>query len=218
LSIRAHASDRADTVIRAFVHAGRTIAGEDLRALVEMLRYALPSHFAYEERPSGFLDALSDAGAHAAVERLRSDHQEFRATVAQLGEALDRGEPGIPTRLASLARKLREHERIESVYAARLGMPLPIDVDTTRPAGIHDEVATAIARIATEVGERAQREQGSLVTGLRFSLPSDAPWYACIDCLEAELVERGFDFIDIEACPGDGPPRLLSVALEPGWA
>ncbi len=211
-----HANDRADAVIREFLRTGKTMV-EDLRPVIEMLRYAIPAHFEQEEQPGGLFAQLSASGAQAAAARLLDDHAEFQHAVTQLGNSLVSGEAGIPLKLEDLARRMRQHERIESIYNARFGSPVPTAPDPTRPP-IDNAVAVALSCIAAAVAEQAQVNPGSMVVGLLFSLPQGVARRDAFLYLEQELATLGFHFVELEAHVKDGPPRLLDATLEPGWA
>ncbi len=211
-----HTNDRADAVIREFLRTGKTMA-EDIRPVVEMLRYALPAHFDQEEQPGGLLEQLWGSGSAAAADRLRHDHVAFLDAVSEVASSLDSGEAGIPLKLEELARRMRQHERIESIYATRFGSPFPVDADAARPPVDH-AVAVALTDIAMQAAERGRAEPGSLLTGLIFTLPQGVARRDASQYLEQELALRGFVFVELEIRFADGPPRLVAVTLEPGWA
>jgi hypothetical protein len=196
---------RAHAIVRAFVRAATSAAGEDPHTLVSLLRKTLPSHFAFEERPNGFFDHLEGRGVSVLLmDRLRAEHQEFLTRLARLEEAIERGE-SVQEELVVLAERLREHEWIESMTAAQRGMFAPADP----PADpIAPNLDPALAASLTAIADRcralaSESTTGDLLAGVTVSVPEAAPAEGVLAQLEHALSERGLDFVEITLTRAD---------------
>lgn len=203
---RERSVDRAHAVVRAFVRAATSAAGEDPRALVELLRRTLPAHFAYEERADGFFDRLEGSGASVLLtDRLRGEHREFLATLTRLEENLARGEE-VTGDLQVMAGRLREHEWIESMTAAQRGLAAPTDpaLDLA-PAGraLDEATATAVEQVADRCRAIAsESSMGDLLAAISVAVPDTVPVEGVLARLEHALEERGLDFVEVAPCAG----------------
>jgi hypothetical protein len=201
---------RAHAVIRAFVRSASSAAGEDPAALVRLLRYTLPAHFAYEQQPGGLFDALERRGTPVLrLDRLRADHREFLDRLDGLAARLERGED-ISVELAAIAERLREHEWMESMSAVQAGMLTPSDAasDDLGVAGLPAEVLADLAGIADHVhGVARERFVARVVVGIPENLPVEVVRAG----VEGALSDRGLDFVAVDCCAGDDRVALREV-------
>jgi hypothetical protein len=108
----------AHFVLREFVAAVETANAEDVARLVDLIEHTLPDHLYDEEREGGFLDRLAEGGApHLLLQRLRTEHARFRASLVELRKATDAGAPEALGQLRHLAHDLRGHEEAETAAA-----------------------------------------------------------------------------------------------------
>jgi hypothetical protein len=206
-------TERANSIIRAFVRARGSAAGEDPSELARVLAHALPAHFAVEEEPGGLFDALAAAGETALVSSLRADHGEFRRMLQRASEAGLRREREMGDLLEKLGRLLAIHERSEAEAAARHRVPLPCDACEECPP-VTGEVAAALEEVAARTVREVEAQPGRYLVAIRVGLPPGVPWEPCLSWLEQELARRGLDFVDVFAESTPDRPTLVEVVFE----
>ena len=93
-----------------------------LRDTVERLASVLPEHFAYEERAGGLFERLRASEGHPdfEVDALEEEHRRLLDQVREL-ESTPMSAVELRHELKLLVRRLRAHERRESVLASGLG-------------------------------------------------------------------------------------------------
>lgn len=106
--------------VRRFLAMAETAPDEVLAAQLAWLRIGLPQHFAVEEQPGGFLDAVEARPGLAQVGRaLRAEHRRLHAELVAIDAGHQRGEP-VTALLRAFARALGAHE----AHEAALGLDL----------------------------------------------------------------------------------------------
>jgi hypothetical protein len=205
---------RAHRVIRAFVRAAASMAGEDPAALVALLSHTLPAHFAIEERGGGFFDQLLAKGVPEPVlTRLRDEHVEFRESLRALEAEVASGADPAP-RLQALSERLRAHERLESACAVKRGLRSPTDAGDPSTPALPAELRARLDALAHQALELACRDD-ALLAGVTVGTPDGTPRDTLREAVEAALAEYGLDFVDVEV---EEAPRveLRSWRFEPG--
>ncbi len=93
---------------------------DELYPLLLEVHAAMPAHFAEEDRPGGFFEAIVELGIVGAfsVKHLRRDHAELLAEAADVVTGWKRrSDTENRRRLNHFARELGNHEAVESHYA-----------------------------------------------------------------------------------------------------
>ncbi len=89
---------------------------DTLRRGIDRLAEILPVHFAYEERPNGFLSRIARRNGDEAADLLRTQHGELLEAIADIAWrdlALTDGRE----RAMAFAKALAEHEEYEGRLA-----------------------------------------------------------------------------------------------------
>jgi hypothetical protein len=199
---------RAHGLIRAFVRAEESMAGENPAAMVDMLRHALPAHFEAEERVGGIYDDLAARGVSVPLlARFRADHRSFLAALDALAARAEDGED-ICDALWALAHRIRVHERREAASAIQVGtaccgVPAPLP----GPSG-RDTVAEVVRQAVANALEVPGRLIAGVVVNVGDVTGTLAQW-----AVEDALAAAGLEIVDVRVTP-DGPAGLQHTDFE----
>jgi len=169
-----------------------------------LLRQTLPAHFRVEERSGGFFSGLADRGIpRSLLDRLRIEHRDMLGRLEDMREKILAGQ-SVDQDLHDLADLLREHEWLESAYAATVHTSPPGDspAEAVPTELLPAKLSFDIAKVAERCRALAEQSERELFGGVTVAAPATVSAELVRIAMEDALDDRALPFARVQVVIG----------------